>query len=554
METRDHRCDRIGGRAAPWQSTSRLLPGGPTGRKAQAGVPVLAPPSGSARMFSLPLPSTSSSSPSSTAWRWRGAASIGVSSEISAASPLMTPRLGNRRAEHEHAGLERPHRFVVGLHTRRQAALERLHVSGHHAQAVVELGAELLDLACALRQRLLLPPERHRPEQCDEHGRRREQHAVRHGVLLERGIRLVGRRQQLVARDERHHLLWRFELPPVLLLGQLVHVGAQLPGVLTLEDDARLVVVRIDQLEEGVERDLGVDDHVPSPGHVHDQVGTKTAVLGAGGHLLVEVTVLEHAGHLDHPAQLDLAPAPPSLRRAQRSDQVPGLLLQLLVPEMELGQLLAQHVVGTLALELHLPQPELVARQRLAQRVQELRDGLLTLGQVTLRRGAGLAELRVGQGQELLVVPGQGLGRQLGERAGQADPFLLGPCRRFGGILAHQLELAFGDGAVLLGRRRQLGDRSQFGRLLGRGRLGVRQPALGHTCCTSETGAPHEVPGDADRQTHSEPEDHSDHHEANVTTGCHKLGDLFSPGPAPPPGSPTAARSGGRHACSEPVA
>ena len=45
-----------------------------------------------------------------------------------------------------------------------------------------------------------------------------------------------GRRQQRLAGDEGHHELGRaLELPPVLLLGQLVHVGAQLAGVLLEE-------------------------------------------------------------------------------------------------------------------------------------------------------------------------------------------------------------------------------------------------------------------------------------------------------------------------------
>ncbi len=105
-------------------------------------------------------------------------------------------------------------------------------------------------------------------------------------------------------------------------------------------------------------------------------------------------------------------------------------LLELLVSQVELGQLLAQPLVGALPIQLDLPQPELVARQRLAQRVEQLRDGLLALGEVALGRRAGLVEFRVGQGQELLVVAGQGLGRQLGEGAGQADPLLLCPRRR----------------------------------------------------------------------------------------------------------------------------
>ena len=76
---------------------------------------------------------------------------------------------------------------------------------------------------------------------------------------------------------------------------------------------------------------------------------------------------------------------------------------------MELRQLLAQPLVGTLALELHLPEPQLVPLQSLAQRVKQPGDGLLALGQIPLDGRAGLAEFRVGQRKELLVVLGQRL-------------------------------------------------------------------------------------------------------------------------------------------------
>ncbi len=47
-------------------------------------------------------------------------------------------------------------------------------------------------------------------------------------------------------------------------------------------------------------------------------------------HLLVEVDVRRHPGQLDHPAQLQLAPAAARLRPSQRGDQGLGLLAELL--------------------------------------------------------------------------------------------------------------------------------------------------------------------------------------------------------------------------------
>ena len=144
------------------------------------------------------------------------------------------------------------------------------------------------------------------------------------------------------------------------------------------------------QLQERVERDLGVDDHLAAAGHVHDHVGTQATLVGRGRHLLVEVAVLEHAGHLDHPAQLHLPPAAPRLRRAERRHQIAGLLLQLLVAEVELRHLLAQDPRRRPGARAPCPaRPALVAGQRLAQRVEQVGDGLLALRQVALGRASG---------------------------------------------------------------------------------------------------------------------------------------------------------------------
>ena len=97
--------------------------------------------------------------------------------------------------------------------------------------------------------------------------------------------------------------------------------------------------------------------------------------------------------------------------------------------------------VGALALHLDLLQPHLIAGQRLAQRAQELGDGLLALGEVPLGRRLGLAELRLGQGQELLVVLLQRLGRQLGEGPDQPLALFVRPGPLVLVRLLEQLEL-----------------------------------------------------------------------------------------------------------------
>ena len=83
-------------------------------------------------------------------------------------------------------------------------------------------------------------------------------------------------------------------------------------------------------LDVAGERDLGVDDDLLAVGEGDHEVGTHTGagVVGAG-RLLDEVAVLQEPRHLDHAAQLDLAPTAPDVRRPQRGDQGGRLVLQL---------------------------------------------------------------------------------------------------------------------------------------------------------------------------------------------------------------------------------
>ncbi len=245
-------------------------------------------------------------------------------------------------------------------------------------------------------------------------------------------------------------------------------MGAQLTGVLLEVRLALVLVIGLAELQEGVEWDLRVDDHLTTARQVDDHVGAEKPVLSHRRPLLFEVAVLGHAGRLDRVAQCHFAPAATGLGGPKCCDQVPGLLLELLVAKMQRRDPLIQGGVGALTLDLHVPQPTLVASQGLAEWVQQLGDRQLALREVALGGRTNLVELGVGQCQELLVVLRQCLRRQLRERSGQAFAFLFGPARRLLVGQAEQLEFGGGDSAGRLGRRRGLRDGLQVGRQLRR--------------------------------------------------------------------------------------
>ena len=185
------------------------------------------------------------------------------------------------------------------------------------------------------------------------------------------------------------------------------------------------LVVGFVRVEEGLEWDLRVDGDVPSARKVHDHVRPDPPVVGVGGHLLVEVAVLEHPRHLDDPAQLHLAPPTPGLGGAQRGHQVAGLLLELVVGGREVLHLLGKHPVGALPLALQPLHPLLVLVQLLTDRLEQRLDRLLTLGELAVGGLTSLPELRIGQLEELLVVLLECNGREACELAGELTATLL---------------------------------------------------------------------------------------------------------------------------------
>ena len=223
--------------------------------------------------------------------------------------------------------------------------------------------------------------------------------------------------------------------------------------------------------------------------------------------------MLEHARHFGDAAQVHLTPAPTGLRRAQRRDQIAGLLLQLFVTLIELVDLFGQPFVGALAGHLHPVQTKLIIAQRLLQRSEQALDRLLSLRQISRGRSARLAEPGVGELEELLGALGQGLRRQLCKRAFEHAAVLVGPGRCFGLALEQRSQLAFEYGPCRLGLVRRLDQAKAFGLVDGRG--GLR---LGHLALRVAQPAPHDsgvaggarTPGHCPRNPDSEADEDSD--------------------------------------------
>ena len=129
-------------------------------------------------------------------------------------------------------------------------------------------------------------------------------------------------------------------------------------------------------LDVAGEGHLGVDDDLLAVGEGDHEVGAhaRAGVVGAGG-LLDEVAVLQQPGHLDHAAQLHLAPAPPDVRRPQRGDQGGGLVLQLRGGLADAAHLLAQLAVRGGAGALHAGEQPVQVVQRLVHRFEPGRLG-----------------------------------------------------------------------------------------------------------------------------------------------------------------------------------
>ena len=120
--------------------------------------------------------------------------------------------------------------------------------------------------------------------------------------------------------------------------------------------------------------------------------------------LRLEVAVLEHPGHLDDAAQLDLAPAAADVRAvAERADEVAGLAAQLLLRLGERAHLLGERRVGARARDLELLQLAVDLLERLLERRDEVLDRLLALVEILRRLLLQLLELGLRKLEERLL-------------------------------------------------------------------------------------------------------------------------------------------------------
>ncbi len=178
------------------------------------------------------------------------------------------------------------------------------------------------------------------------------------------------------------------------------------------------------RLEERGQRRLRVDHDVLAAGQVHDEVGTHAgAVRGGRRRLRGEVDPRQHAGVLDDPTQLDLAPGAAGGGGAQRAGQSRRLRAQRLTGGADGLDLLAEP--GVLLQPVALERAHLVLDARQGARERgERRDELSVLGGGGLEIGHPLPQEVALGGQPAEAAPGGGPGGegaadQPGEQGGE---------------------------------------------------------------------------------------------------------------------------------------
>jgi hypothetical protein len=158
----------------------------------------------------------------------------------------------------------------------------------------------------------------------------------------------------------------------------------------------------------------------------------RAALLGVARLLLDEVDVVQHAGELDDALELHLSPAPARFGATQGFDEVAGLELQLLLRAEERLHLLGERAVGLQARRLDPPHLGVDLAERQLDRLDYRRNRLLALLEVPLGFALQTLEVLLGERQELLVVPRQGVRREILEgiseaafSVSKADPFIV---------------------------------------------------------------------------------------------------------------------------------
>ncbi len=229
---------------------------------------------------------------------------------------------------------------------------------------------------------------------------------------------------------------------------------------------AQLVGGGLVRLHVGRDRRLGIHHDLAAAGQLHDEVGAQLPVVALRRLLLDEVAMQHHPGHLDHAAQLDLAPAPTHVGLAQRLHEVRRLVAQLGLHLGHVGELLADLAVGLDARLLQGADLFVHLVQRGAHRGDQRLDRDLALLEVALGALLEFRERGAREIEEGLVVALQRIGRE------RLEAILQGALR-----LGDELHLLLRLLALLLEARVQL-RRALAGlaRLLGEAR--DRQLAL----------------------------------------------------------------------------
>ena len=205
--------------------------------------------------------------------------------------------------------------LVVIGHRAVEAIAHALEVFGGDGKAVVKLPAHASDLPCLARQPVLPPDLRHRARDGDKVGRAGQQHATFEGVIPQTGVLLERGGNEMLTRHEHQHVIGRvLELALVGFCAQRLDMIAHRLDVGVQCDLAGIVVLRLERILIGVERNLGVDHQQLVARYAHDRIGTQPSFIGIDRMFGDEIGVFGKAALFQHVAQLQFAPAPACFR------------------------------------------------------------------------------------------------------------------------------------------------------------------------------------------------------------------------------------------------
>ena len=286
---------------------------------------------------------------------------------------------------------------------------------GHGGDGGVQVCSQLADFTGLLCQRLLPPHQRHRLGDGEQVDRPGEQDALFKGPAQQRQIMLHRGGEEILARNEHHHEIGRrAELVPIGLVAQPAGMGAHGGGVALERRQPRRFIGRLQRRQIVIHRAFGIDDQLPPARQVDDRIRPLAAAIPRHMGLQGKIDIGAQPGHLQRVEKLLLAPAPGGLAaRAQRRDQLGGLVAHLALAQRHGCQLLLQAAIGFHPGLLDRLQRAFIARQRFRHRLQQrLQPGF--------RNRLLLGEARLGPLQELRLRRFQRLASQRLEALGGA--------------------------------------------------------------------------------------------------------------------------------------